>query len=189
MAAPKKKATPKKRAAPKKSTKPRKPRSGDFKPGNRYCSLRKRAGMALMYPDPVALVEECVAYFEWVEANPLQEPRAAHHMGEFVKGKLEKPRPFTLKGLCLYLGMDITSWENYRKREGFVEGCAWVENVIWAQKFEGAAADLFNVQIIARDLGLADRQDITSGGKVIKNEWHVHPTTTAPSAEQDDGEG
>ncbi|MDC9826565.1 terminase small subunit, partial [Devosia sp. ZB163] len=39
-----------------------------------------------------------------------------------------------------------------------------VDEIIRAQKFEGAAAGLLNPNIIARDLGLADKQELTGKG-------------------------
>ncbi len=39
---------------------------------------------------------------------------------------------------------------------------AKAEEVIYSQKFAGAAADLLNANIISRDLGLADKTDHTS---------------------------
>lgn len=152
--------------------------AGDFKPGNQYWRLVKKPGRERKYPTPAGLEKKCIEYFEWVVANPLIEARAAQHNGIFVHGELKKPRAMTLKGLCLFIGLTDKTWTSYRDREGFGPLCRWVDDIIWTQKFEGAAADLFNVQIIARELGLADRQDITSNGESIKNDWHVHPTTT-----------
>ena len=42
-----------------------------------------------------------------------------------------------------------------------------IDSIIRTQKFEGAAADLFNANIISRDLGLVDRQarDLDIGTK------------------------
>lgn len=37
------------------------------------------------------------------------------------------------------------------------------EAVIYEQKFTGAAADLLNPNIIARDLGLADKKELSGG--------------------------
>ena len=37
--------------------------------------------------------------------------------------------------------------------------CSQVEDIIRTQKFEGASAELLNVSIIARDLGLADKSE------------------------------
>ena len=42
-----------------------------------------------------------------------------------------------------------------------------VENVIFTQKFEGATVGAYNANIIARDLGLIDHQEITKN-KIIK---------------------
>ncbi len=42
-----------------------------------------------------------------------------------------------------------------------------IKETIFTQKFEGASADLLNANIIARDLGLADKKDITSDGDKI----------------------
>lgn len=42
-----------------------------------------------------------------------------------------------------------------------------IEEIIYQQKFEGAAVGLFNSNIIARDLGLRDKQDLTSNGEQI----------------------
>ena len=45
----------------------------------------------------------------------------------------------------------------------------WAEAVIYRQKFEGAAADMLNQAIIARELGLVDRKEMTGlgGGPLI----------------------
>ena len=40
---------------------------------------------------------------------------------------------------------------------------------MYSQKFEGAASGIFNANIIARDLGLSDKQDITTGGEKLSS--------------------
>ena len=68
-------------------------------------------------------------------------------------------RAMTIQGLCLYLGIGVQTWRDYKNREGY-EGYSAViekiEGVMYSQKFSGAAADLLNANIIARDLGLKD---------------------------------
>jgi hypothetical protein len=66
----------------------------------------------------------------------------------------------TLSGMCIFMGCSRDAWEQYRKREDFAEVCALVDSIIYQQKFELAAADLLNVNLIARDLGLRDRSEI-----------------------------
>ena len=41
-----------------------------------------------------------------------------------------------------------------------------IESIIRSQKFEGAAADLLNANIIARDLGLKDSSETTHNGSI-----------------------
>lgn len=67
-----------------------------------------------------------------------------------------KMRAMTLDGLHLFLGITDQTWINYREREDFLEVTTTIDKAIRSQKFAGAAADLLNANIIARDLGLKD---------------------------------
>jgi hypothetical protein len=67
----------------------------------------------------------------------------------------------TIGGLCLFLDISQQAWSEYKSREGFGEVTKQIDETIRNQKFQGAAADLLNANIIARDLGLADRQEHT----------------------------
>lgn len=69
-------------------------------------------------------------------------------------------RAMTLSGLCLFLDIHEDTWRLYRAKEDFIEVTTRAEKVIYDQKFSGAAADLLNANIIARDLGLKDRQEV-----------------------------
>ena len=59
---------------------------------------------------------------------------------------------------CLFLDICENTWTNYKKQPDFLSITLEVEKVIYNQKFAGAAADLLNPNIIARELGLADKQ-------------------------------
>ena len=65
-------------------------------------------------------------------------------------------RAMTIDGLCLFLDIDLKTWANWRNDNDFFPVVARAETVIRSQKFAGAAADLLNPNIIARDLGLKD---------------------------------
>ena len=56
----------------------------------------------------------------------------------------------------------------HRAKQDFSEVTTRVDEIIRTQKFQGAAADLLNPNIIARDLGLADKSELTGkdGGPV-----------------------
>jgi hypothetical protein len=77
-------------------------------------------------------------------------------------------RAMTVSGLCIFLDISPKTWAEYRAREDFTPIASRVDEIIRTQKFQGAAADLLNPSIIARDLGLADKSELTgaNGGPV-----------------------
>ena len=62
-------------------------------------------------------------------------------------------RALTLAGLCVHLGIGRSTWRDYRARPAFSPVIEWVENTVWVNQFEGAAAGLFDRRIVARMLG------------------------------------
>ena len=134
--------------------------------GNQFWKMRSSHGRKPTFPDPDALWEACCEYFEWVEANPLKEAQAFAYQGVVTVHELAKMRAMTLAGLCIFLDIDRTTWAEYAKRDGFSPVTTRVDEIIRSQKFEGASAGLLNPNIIARDLGLSDKSELTgSGGK------------------------
>lgn len=127
--------------------------------GNRFWMQRSSHGRKPIFPDPEALWAACVEYFEWAEDNPLKEGQAFAYQGAVTIAELPKLRAMTISGLCLFLDISQQAWSEYRERQGFGEVTTRVEDVIRTQKFAGAAAGLLNANIIARDLGLADKQE------------------------------
>lgn len=136
--------------------------------GNQFWKMRSSHGRKPIFPDGEALWNACTEYFEWVEANPLYEAKAFAYQGEVTVSELPKMRAMTIGGLCLFLDIDESTWFDWRTKEAFSEVVSRVERVIRDQKFAGAAADLLNPNIIARDLGLADKQELSGkdGGPV-----------------------
>jgi hypothetical protein len=117
-----------------------------------------------IFSTPDEMYARCCEYFEWVRENPIYEKKIFQFNGGIVNGETEKPRAMTIKALCIHMGCSVDAWANYRKREGFSEVCELVDSIIYTQKFELAAADLLNVNLIARDLGL--REKIENTGSV-----------------------
>lgn len=136
--------------------------------GNKFWLLRSSHGRNPIFPTPDALWTACCEYFEWVEENPLWEAKLTSYQGENKIESLPKMRAMTIDGLCLFLDIDSTTWKDYGRKEDFSSIVSQAENVIRSQKFAGAAADLLNANIIARDLGLADKKEMTGadGGPI-----------------------
>lgn len=130
--------------------------------GNQFWLARTSHGRKKIFADAKVLWKACCEYFEWVEANPLYEAELVKFKGDATLMEVPKMRPMTLGGLCVFLGIDRKTWINWRNSEDFFQVVMQVDEVIYNQKFSGAAAELFNASIISRDLGLKDRHDLSS---------------------------
>lgn len=127
--------------------------------GNRFWEARSSHGRKPIFASSDELWDSCVEYFEWTEQNPLMEAKPFSFQGESWIEPVPKMRAMTIGGLCLFLDIDMTTWADWRTKEDFSRVVTRVEQVIYQQKFSGAAADLLNPNIIARDLGLADKKE------------------------------
>ena len=142
--------------------------AGRFLPGNRIWEARSSYGRRPIFASADELWAACVEYFEWVDDTPLHEAKAFAYEGQVTVEALPKMRAMTIGGLCLFLDIDETTWRAWRGHPEFSPVTTRAESVIRDQKFGGAAAGLLNPSIIARDLGLADKSEITGkdGGPI-----------------------
>lgn len=132
--------------------------------GNRFWLARTTVGREKLFSDPEALRRACIEYFDYNLNNPILIAEPVKFMGNCTIKEIPHSSPLTVGGLCLFLDINFQTWKNYSAKEGyqdFFEVCEWAEGVIRQQKFAGAAAGVFNAAIIARDLGLADKREIT----------------------------
>lgn len=126
---------------------------------NEFWKLRQTHGRELEYKTPKELAEKIYAYFQWCDDNPWYKNEAIK--GGDLAGTLVKiptARPYTISGLCIFLGISTNTWRSYCGKEDFLSITTHANEVIYTQKFEGAAVGAFNANIIARDLGLQDKQ-------------------------------
>lgn len=128
--------------------------------GNQFWKARASHGREAIFSDPEKMWEAAQEYFEWVEANPLKEQKVFNGKDGIVYADVSKMRAMTIDGLCLFMDIDVKTWHNYKSKEDFFQVTTRIEKVIRDQKFSGASADLLNANIIARDLGLADKQQL-----------------------------
>lgn len=113
-----------------------------------------------IWKTPDDMLADAKRYFAWIEENPLCEEQFVGKDGRRVT--VRKLRAMTLRGFYAFIGISADTWEAvYRARPEYAKAIAAIEDVIWAQKFEGAAAGLLNASIITRELGLADKVENT----------------------------
>jgi hypothetical protein len=137
-----------------------------FGPGNAvidsqavYVELAKRylftmlGGQAPAY-EPHEVLEQAINYFIYTQKNPLIEEKV---FGSGYKTTVKHIRAMTVKGFCVYACIHYDTWNAYKKDKRYSDIVKLVEQIIFMQKFEGAAVDLLNANFIARELGLAEK--------------------------------
>ena len=139
--------------------------------GNKFWEARTKHGPPMKYSDPDVLWNACVEYFEWTEDNPLYESKAMNVGGQVEIVKIPKVRAMTITSLCRFLDVTLKTWVSYRETKDLLHIATRADNVIRDQKFTGAAADLLNANIIARDLGLSEKTDNQHTGDISFNTY------------------
>jgi len=137
---------------------------------NQFWKARAKHGRDLIFSTPELLWDACCEYFEWCDDNPLMSSVPVTFQGGAHNHDVPKLRAYTKEGLYIFLDIDRKTWDLYKDRKDFIPIITRVEDIIYNQKFTGAAGDLLNQNIIARDLGLVDRSDMTTKDKPIKSD-------------------
>ena len=137
--------------------------------GNRFWELRSKHGRDKIFSSPDVMWEAACEYFQWCEDNPLVE--IDYRGKDATEVRLPKMRAFTLQGLCIFLECDTTYFRQFKiqdriNKDDFIPIITRIEEIIYNQKFTGAAAGFLNPNIIARDLGLSDKTE-TTGTQVV----------------------
>lgn len=138
----------------------------DKRIGNQFWKLRSKHGRDKIFKTPQLMWEAACEYFQWVEDNPLKEQKVFHSQGVITTYDSPVIRAMTLKGLCFYLNANDAYFKTFKSRlteedKGFDTVIKDIENIIYSQKFAGAAANMLNANIIARDLGLSEHTEAT----------------------------
>lgn len=135
--------------------------------GNQFWMMRSVHGNKKLFADHDIFWQECLKYFQWCVDHPLME--VDFRGKDATEVKIPKMRAFTWSGLEVFLDADLRRYKDvvngssdfpHTFDEDFVRILLRVSKIIYTQKFEGAAAGFLNPNIIARDLGLTDKQEI-----------------------------
>lgn len=138
--------------------------------GNQFWKARSKHGRDKIFKTPDQLWDAACEYFQWVEDNPLVEDKVFTFQGEAFHEPVQKMRAMTIEGLCLFLHVNSEYFNKFVKNidteseegQDFCRVITTIKETIRTQKFAGAAAEMLNPNIIARDLGLADKKDLSS---------------------------
>lgn len=139
-----------------------KKRGTSFAKGNQLWKLRNDPVKPLRFQAPNDLLDACIEYLNWLEKNPLIEEKAFAYQGEVTIARLNKMRMPTFEGLYVFLGIAKDTWHAYAKRKQYAPVVEHVTSIIRDTKLTGAAAGLLDSGLIIRDLGLAEKRDLSS---------------------------
>lgn len=138
---------------------------------NNYWQFRDKHGRDFKYT-PEALWDEAVKYFDWMSER-VWNKKEAIKSGDLAGQIMDVPTstPMSIESFCLFADIGTDTFRNYESNnkgyEDFFEVTTRIRGIIESQQFEGATVGAYNANIIARKLGLADKQDLTSNGQTM----------------------
>jgi len=138
--------------------------------GNRFWLLRATSGRNRIFETADELKAAAYEYFESVLNNPLKEDTVFHHQGKITRTTVNKMRPFTIKGLCIFLGTNESFFNHFEREmngkdlenstpvtKDFCLTLAHIRDCIYTQKLDGTAAGFFNAGIMSKEMGLKEQ--------------------------------
>ena len=134
-----------------------------FSPGNKEW-LKRRNNNPKLWTTPEKFLKDCYRYFDWCDKNPFLIERMVTGGNRATEvGNEKQSRPYSLVGLCVYLGITYQTFLNYETGEAwsdYFEVVTHVRNIVEDNQVSGAIAGIYNANIVARLLGLADKKSI-----------------------------
>lgn len=140
--------------------------------GNDFWKHRSKHGRERIFKEPKVMLEACYEYFKY-QSSPARtwDKKEAVKSGEFTGQIIDVPSatPFSFRLLCMFLHVHSKFFSQFESGlkpdeneidKDFYDVIAHVREVIEEQQLEGATVNAFNANIIARRLGLADKQEI-----------------------------
>ena len=131
--------------------------------GNNYWEFREKHGRDFKYT-PEAFWDEAVSYFEYM-SNKVWNKKEAIKSGDKAGTLIDIPTstPLSIETFCLFADIDRQTFLNYESNDDnykdFFEVTTRIRGIIESNQFEGATVGAYNPNIIARKLGLADKQE------------------------------
>jgi len=142
--------------------------------GNQFWKQRSKHGRDKIFKTPQDLWDAACEYFESIDNNPYHKAEAKTvNIGDYQSQveivSLPVMKPYTIQGLCRFLDTNTGFFNEFEQAEkakktkeakDFSVILTRIREIIYEQKFSGAASGFFNGNLITRDLGIADKKEI-----------------------------
>lgn len=143
--------------------------------------LRSVHGRAKIFGNGELLRAEAKLYFDWCDKNPRMRAELVKHQGHAEQYDVPVGRPYTMDGLCNYLGVSggyfraakanldakIAKQLATVEEEELREAIAWVEDITRNDQIEGGLVGQYNANLVSRLQGLADNVNNTLSGPSV----------------------
>jgi hypothetical protein len=144
-----------------------------FQEGNQLWKKRSKSGIDKIFKTPEDMWQAACEYFEYTDTRVWNK---IDYKGKDIEEvKIPTSVPYTIKGMCIFLGVNEKYFNNFERElnespeaNDFRYIINTIKDIIYTQKFEGAVVGTYNSNIIARDLGLREKTDITSDDQPIQ---------------------
>ncbi len=139
--------------------------------GNQFWKNRSKHGRDALFATASVLWDAACEYFQWCDENPWY--RTDFKGKDADRVEIPTARPYTLSGFTLHCDVSESYFRVFKQTasEDFLTVIARIEQVIYTQKYEGAVVGAFNANIISRDLGLADKVQVTTAEGATLKAW------------------
>lgn len=126
--------------------------------GNQFWKLAdpNSLGRERIFKTPLDLYNKFVEFCEYCLENPLKYEKATGTAANPV-AYISAPTPFTWQHFYSFCG--IESIDRYREKKEFVGIITHISNTFFAQKYGYAAIGVYNSNLIARELGISEKQE------------------------------
>jgi len=130
---------------------------------NQFWKLRSKHGRDKIFETPEIMLEAILEAFDKLHDQKLYKTDHVGKDGDEVN--IPSSIPFTWQALCIFLHVNTKYFNHFKASldlskevdKDFANVITWAGDVVFAQKFNGAAVGHYNANIIARDLGLSDK--------------------------------
>lgn len=119
-------------------------------------SIKKMGRPPIYTPDE--LIQKCYEYAEYNESHPIYSEKA---FGTGFIAREKRIRVLTISGFCVFAGIDTLTFADYETKPHFTSAITRVRDIFKMQKIEGAGSKELESNIIARELGMTDKQSIS----------------------------
>ena len=124
-----------------------------------FAAKKPSKGRRPIFDSPEPFLEQVLAYLAWVKDNPRYIIKVFANGAQISVPHTRYP---SARGCALFMGIAPRTWRSWKQRDDedpLKKAVLWAEEVFTQEKMEGVVTGEFSAAIVARDLGLRDKED------------------------------